>query len=294
MKYKYQKDLLMYSKIKLPLNNSFFLKIINRNSDKMFRRARSNKNVNVEHLVCKCSDGYSMKCLLFSPKVYTDKLNLIIFYHGGGFMVKSSKHHFALARLLSEKLNCKVLLPDYRICPEYSYLRITQDAIDVYDYAINNLNTNKILLMGDSAGGNLAIEVAIHNKTNPKGVLLLYPVIDSSETTKSMQNFSDTVFWDNKQNKKMWEMFLKDTENYIPMPKRGNLQDLKNIYIEVAEFDCLRDEGIAFAHQLQDLHVKVLLTETKGTMHAYDVAYKSDFIRNLNLRRIKWIKEYFK
>ena len=294
MKYKYQKDLQIYSKVKLPLNNSLFLKIINKNSDKMFRRAKANENVNVEHLVCKCSDGYSMKCLLFSPKVHTGKLNLIIFYHGGGFMVKSSKHHFVLARLLSEKLNCGVLLPDYRICPGYSYPRITQDAIEIYNYAINKLNTNKILLMGDSAGGNLAIEVAIHDKTTPKSVLLLYPVIDSSLTSNSMQKFNDTVFWDNKQNKKMWGMFLKDAINYVPLKRRNNLQELKNVYIEIAEFDCLRDEGIAFANQLQDLNVKVLLTKTQGTMHAYDVAYKSDFIRNLNLRRIKWIKEYFK
>lgn len=86
--------------------------------------------------------------------------------------------------------------------------------------------------------------------------MLLYPVTDARQTTESIKEFTDTPLWNTKLNKKMWELYIKNgvaasKREYASPMEATSLTGLPDSYVEITEFDCLRDEGIHYAEALQ-------------------------------------------
>lgn len=92
--------------------------------------------------------------------------------------------------------------------------------------------------------------------------------------TQSMQAFSDTPMWNARLNKKMWQYYLADGQ-YSSPAEEADVSFFPPTYLETAQFDCLHDEGVAFAEKLREQHVPVTLRETVGTMHGHDIVRKS-------------------
>lgn len=303
--YKLDKDLQYYKNIHIPIT-PLSLKFLNFLSDRRFAKAKSNNIIAVTHNTITNRDDYKMKALLFEPaqknsiqrtqdSIYSK--TLIIFYHGGGFTNKIEKHHLEIAKFFVKGLGCKALLPDYRLSPTYTYKTIINDAFDTYKFALENaarlhIDKTSIILIGDSAGGNLCLEVALQKEFSPKGIMLFYPVIDNSLEYDSMKKYTNAPIWNSNLNIQMWEWYLRGVTDYVPVNKRENLQDLQNVYIETAQYDCLNNEGIAFAKKLQKLGVHTTLNQTQKSMHAYDIAYKSDFMKRINKERITTLKSF--
>ena len=147
--------------------------------------------------------------------------------------------------------------------------------------------------MGDSAGGNLTIELTnklIQNKEKiPVSILLLYPVIDDKINTLSKTEFVNTPMWNSKNNEKMWKYYLKD-KKYISPFTFCTLNKFPSTYIEVCEFDPLKDEGVEFANVLKNKGVDVILNETKDTLHGFDISPTS-MTKKAFIERIKFINK---
>lgn len=129
--------------------------------------------------------------------------------------------------------------------------------------------------------------------------MLLYPVTDARQTTESIKEFTDTPLWNSKLNKKMWELYLKNgvaagKREYASPMEATSLKGLPNAYVEITEFDCLRDEGIHHAEALQKNGVEVEVYYTKGTIHGYDIAEKSEIVQESVTRRIEALRRAFK
>lgn len=115
---------------------------------------------------------------------------LVIHIHGGGFVAMSSSSHESYLRKWSNKLEVPVISIDYRLAPENPYPKALDDVWQAYNWILNNaqeefgIELNKIILCGDSAGGNLAIGLTylliMHKKRLPDSLVLAYPVISSS------------------------------------------------------------------------------------------------------------------
>ena len=160
------------------------------------------------------------------------------------------------------------------------------------------IDKNKIGIGGDSAGGNLAASVTIMLKDRkqqlPVGAMLIYPVMDRRMKTESMKRYTDTPVWNAKLSKMMWKAYLKDTNadvKYASPMEAESLSFFPRTYIEVAEYDCLHDEGMDFSDRLQQEGVKVELHEEKGTCHGFEMALKSTILKNAMERRVNWLKE---
>ena len=131
------------------------------------------------------------------------------------------------------------------------------------------IDKDKIAIGGDSAGGNLAACVA-QMALDRKEIslcfqLLVYPVCDHTLSTASMYTFQDTPLWNAPSSKLMWDVYLKgkDRNNlpkYVSSLQRTDLKGLPPTYIETAEFDCLRDEGLLYAQKLNDTNITVSYT----------------------------------
>src|ERR1700692_3502745 len=117
------------------------------------------ENVQIERVNCGPCDGE-----LILP-AGGDASRLIIFYHGGGFSLGSSRTHRVIASNLARAAGSAVLVPDYRLAPENPAPAAHDDAFAVYQWALSQGYTpERVALSGDSVGGNLALATAVRAK----------------------------------------------------------------------------------------------------------------------------------
>lgn len=275
-KYNVSEEFGMYGKLNAPFDKRFFPMaeyVLSYNSKEL----ESDDKLDISTEVISV-DGNDVKLYVYVPKkIETDKI--LLFIHGGGFAYKGYYKHYRMCRRAAIEGKCKVCYVDYRLMPKYMYPAAPNDCFAAYKWIIENkdklgIDVNKIIVGGDSAGGCLSADVAFmaHDEgiVLPRLLLLLYPVLDKRMQTKSMEELADAPVWNREATEKMWEYYLGDKE-YISPGEREDLEWFPKTYIETAEFDCLRDEGILFAKKLEDYGVDVTLNETKGTMHGFDI-----------------------
>lgn len=261
----------------------------------------------VEKIRIPTEDGSYIRAFVISPKGQEDKLPCLIHFHGGGFLIKASGAHCKMAKLYAEKTPCKVIFPDYRLMPRYRFPVAIKDCFATYSYIEANagklgIDKDRIVLTGDSAGANISAAISLMRKDKgldlPKGVMLIYPVVDRTMSTGSMKRFTDTPVWDSGRTVMFWREYLKRSSTepirYAAPMEAVSLGDFPKTYMEVAEFDCLHDEGVAFAERLEEEEIQVDLFETKAACHGYDEAIGSSLVTKAVERRINWLREIFK
>lgn len=275
-KYNISDEFKIHSKLNAPFDKKFFPMaeyVLSYNSHEL----ESDEDVEIKTEII-VVDSEEAKLYVYIPKKYeTDKV--LLFIHGGGFAYKGYYKHYRMCRRAAIDGGCKVVYIDYRLMPKYMYPVAPKDCFCAYKWIIDNskelgIDVEKIIVGGDSAGGCLSCDVTFMAHEEgiilPRLLLLLYPVLDKRMNTKSMHDFFDAPVWNRESTEKMWEYYLGDQE-YISPGERENLEWFPNTYIETAEFDCLRDEGILFAKKLESYNVDVTLNETKGTIHGFDI-----------------------
>lgn len=208
---------------------------------------------------------------------------LAVFYHGGGWCIGSLNGYDGICTVITNKIPSVVLSVDYRLAPENSFPAAFDDCYSALKYAANaasslNAYPDRIVVMGDSAGGNLAAAVSIKSK-NENGPhiafqILVYPATNLLHlATDSYRLFGKGYDLD----REMIEMFRS---NYIPDKKdRGNsyaspalakcLKGLPPTLLIAAEFDPLLDDGKRFAEKLKKAGVAVKYSLYKGVIHGF-------------------------
>ncbi|MEY8420608.1 alpha/beta hydrolase [Oscillospiraceae bacterium 44-5] len=266
----------------------------------------SDDKVTVKRYITPGYENRKLTTFLIEPKKNSDILPCIVFYHGGGLLLKASRAHYQIAKWYAEMANCKVVLTDYRLLPKNKYPVPVEDCYCTYKWILHcadrlEINKDKIIVAGDSAGGNLAAAVTLmlwdRVQISPLGAMLIYPVVDRRMKTDSMKKFTDTPVWDTARTKMFWNAYLGNQGpkqiHYASPIEAKSLEYFPNVYMEVAEFDCLHDEGIAFAERLQAEGVLTELHEVKGACHGYETILKSRIVEESMQRRIRWIQSVF-
>lgn len=301
-KYEFNKDLKCFAWFKPPLNRfavwlaRVFWWIVPKG-----KRLKSIKRTKIK--LQNTYDGGSFKAILFERKQKRQKNKnfsaadkkepCLIYFHGGAFVFDAIWYHFNTVQQYVLRADCKVFFVRYRLAPRYKHPCSENDCLCAVEYVVKNaeklgVDAQRIAVGGDSAGGFLAMrstERAVEsNICKPKLLMLIYPVIDTDTDSCSMREFTDTPVWNSVCNKKMWELFAPSGQVESPADWQG-FADIDFVYVETAEFDCLRDRAVSFAKNLRDMGGNVLLNETKGTMHGYDGVTKSPVARSsLDLR----------
>lgn len=219
-------------------------------------------------------------------RIYTPEGNgpfpMIVYYHGGGWVLNDIDTCDASCRLLAVLTNSIVISVGYRLAPEYKFPIPVYDAYDAFiwtsanSYNLNGLK-NRITVMGDSAGGNLATVVTLLNKelNGPEifSQILLYPVTDLSFSTNSYNEYSTGYGLEKKDMQWFARYYLNDASeltNPLAAPyKAENLSHLPAACVIVAENDVLKDEGIAYGEKLKQFGNQAELHTAKGLIHSY-------------------------
>lgn len=213
-----------------------------------------------------------LNLLLFRPLIKNPKKTLL-YIHGGAFVFKGHKKHFNLCKRYAYEGECNVIFIDYRLAPKYPYPIPLQDCFSTYKWILKNKKDQEIIIGGDSAGALLAIDLMIEIIKNelmkPSALMLIYPLVDPTMSSNSMNEFTSTPMWNSKLNRKMWRLYVKN-QSYISPLEKKEISKFPKTYIETAEFDCLHDEGIILAQKLRQQNIPCIINETSKTMHAFD------------------------
>lgn len=208
-------------------------------------------------------------------------LPTIVMFHGGGFVIGDLDTHDVMARTLAVGCDAVVVSVDYRLAPEHPWPAGIEDAIAATRWAASTLDTlggdGRLAVAGDSAGGNLAAVVAQVMRdegVSLAGQLLVYPVTDPggahpSHTENGTGYFLDldTMLWFDRQ----YVGHLADLDRTDPRlaPYHGELAGLAPAVVVVAEYDPLRDDGLAYARALDAAGVPVEVRAYPGLIHGF-------------------------
>lgn len=294
-KYPIDKELVKFRNLHLP-NNRFIVKAINAYLSTLPKKIDKNLIEYREWIV----DGVKMH--MFTPVSVKNVFSPCLYYiHGGGFVFKATDVQYYYEQRYALNCNCRVVGIDYRLMPEHIWPDATNDCINGFRYISDNaeelkINLEQVVIGGDSAGGLLSLESYLGLKTMdknlPKGLMLIYPVTDHTNSTESVKRFTDTPVWDGKSNKLFWESFLSGKEYVSPL-QRANELDIDNLMIEVEEFDCLHDEGKLLYEKVRENVRNATLIDNKGTFHAFDANYDAMISQKSLKARCVFLNECF-
>ena len=227
-----------------------------------------------------------LKARLFTPAGSTGLLPLLVYFHGGGWVIGSAfTTHDPACRLLCQVANVILLAVDYRLAPEHRYPAALEDAIAAYQWAATHAaelggDPARLALGGDSSGANLAAAAA--NRLGVEGqlealraMLLICPVTDNpvAEYPSRVQNATGyglewpAMLWFHKM---YAEGVPGDDPGAFPIHQQP-LPKLPPTYVVTAEYDTLRDEGIAYAEKLKAAGTEVTHSHAPDMHHNFTV-----------------------
>lgn len=210
-----------------------------------------------------------------------DPLPLILFLHGGGWVLCDLDMYMPLADALATASGVAVLMVDYRLAPEHRFPAALEDSLAALEWLWSHgldhgLDPARIALAGDSAGGNLAAVLArgCRDQGGPplRAQYLLYPVVDLPDPTRypTYSEMGDDYGLSQTDMAYYWSLYAG---NAAPgpdlMPMMAELAGLPPALIHTAQFDVLRSEGEAYAAALDDAGVQVSLKCWPGMIHGF-------------------------
>lgn len=278
---------------------SFALKIMMKKSFKKHKSIMSKVNIPV-------ADG-AIDLFIIKPHGLAANAPCLVYYHGGAFTFGTSPQHLEYAIHYANEARCCVVFVDYRLAPRFAFPVGFDDGYAALLWVLKNaqklnIDTDRIALGGDSAGGALAASVAqkasVEMDIKLCGQMLIYPVTDQSCQTESAKKYTDTPVFNGIANKKMWDVYLKNVDRHNPPPYAspidGLVQNMPKAYIEIAEFDPLHDEGFNYAEKMRINGDEVEIYEIEGGVHGYDLLVPDSEVSKISLaHRCRFLTEIF-
>jgi Esterase/lipase len=304
-KYNLDRELLKYQNMKVALNPSL-LPLVNKFLKIGFYMKKTPDRMKITKKKIPGYRNAMIEIAIFEPERIEKNAPCLIYFHGGAFFLKAATYHKYLISKYASQTPCKVIFVDYRLSPRYPFPISVEDCYAALNWACihaeeSGIDKSRIALGGDSAGGALAAAVT-HMARDRKMCklcfqMLIYPVTDARQNTESIRKYTDTPLWNAKANEIMWKSYLRDGDYhlraYASLMEAVSFEKLPGAYIEVSEFDCLRDEGIQYAEALRHGGCHVELNETVGTIHGFELAEKSEITSICVSRRVEALRKAF-
>jgi len=220
-------------------------------------------------------------------------LPIVVYAHGGGFVFCDLDSHDGLCRNIANLVPAVVVSVDYRLAPEHSWPAAAEDVYAVTCWASDNAaalgaDPGRLVVGGDSAGGNLAAVTAVLARDRggpmPAAQLLLYPVIAADFDTESYRLFGQGYYNPKPALQWYWDCYVpsfEDRAHPYATPLNADLRGLPPAVVVVAGHDPLRDEGLAFGAALEAAGVPTVQLRYEGGIHGFmtmpmlDIAHRA-------------------
>jgi acetyl esterase len=234
----------------------------------------------VEDIEVPARDAGTLRLRVYRPRSNATR-PLLLYFHGGGFVIGSVDTHDPICRYLAAQSGWTVVSVDYRLAPEHRYPAAVHDALDAFDWIWTHTDRlladrGRIAVGGDSAGGTLAAVVAQHARRQGRRLahqVLFYPALDQGGDYSSRLVFRDkflltleSIQWFARH------YYGHDRPEVHPDASPARCTDLEGLapaWIVTAELDPLRDEAAHYAVLLEAAGVKARYRCVKGVIHGF-------------------------
>lgn len=240
------------------------------------------QDVDERELTIDLPEGGQVPAKLYEPQGAGREDGLLVFFHGGGWVVGSLESHAPTLRAAASRAHCRVLAVGYRKAPEHPFPAAFDDARGAYRWALAHadelgVDPARIAVGGDSAGGNLAASVCLHldpNESKPAFAWLIYPLVDADvDRYPSAQHFAKGPLLSRQAIRDM-------IGHYAPSPRAQldprvsvieshALERLPRTYVATAGMDILRDQGERFGDMAREAGVDVEVRRFDDMPHGF-------------------------
>ncbi|MEM7590220.1 MAG: alpha/beta hydrolase [Cyanobacteria bacterium P01_A01_bin.83] len=207
--------------------------------------------------------------------------SLILFFHGGGWVYGNFDTHDRLCRRVARDTGAIVLAVDYRLAPFYKYPTALEDCYDALLWAMDNIASSndleKVIVMGDSAGGNLAAAVSLmardlgHQFISQQ--VLLYPVVSGKLDLASTEKNADAPVLTTSRMQYFVDCYACNQDDvlqsYFSPLLAEDLSNLPPALIITCEYDPLHDQAVRYAERLKESATEVKLIDYSQTIHGF-------------------------
>lgn len=237
--------------------------------------------VDINHRVIPNNTEEGLLVRTYTPQEGTGPYPVIVYYHGGGWVIAGLDTYEPSAAALAERTGAIVMSVAYRQAPEHMFPAAHEDAYAAYQWARHNAaeingNPEQVATVGESAGGNLAVAVALMAKERdlelPEHIVSIYPIADADVQSPTYEKYADAL----PLNRPLMEWFFN---RYYPEWKNedhpwialveADLSGLPPTTIINAEIDPLRSEGGELAEQMRIDGVEVVRETYEGVTHEF-------------------------
>lgn len=296
---------------RIPVAKSLFqVRIVQLIYRRLVQKERSGEgySVKTEFIPSQCSPEGRIRTLIYSSSRLSDEENApcLLLIHGGAFLFPALPYHYRFARMVAKKLACRVIMPMYHLAPDYVPPLQQKEILNTYvsllkDPSRYKIDPERIIVAGDSAGGTLAAALCLMVRDKkirrPLAEALFYPSLDVRLQSDSMKKFPDVPVCNGDSIRAYYKMCQPEKYNekndYRSPLEAASLEGLPETFMETAEFDALHDDGIAYAKRLKEAGINVTLNETKGTVHAFEMAENSSITREALNKRLDFFDSKF-
>ncbi len=220
-----------------------------------------------------------MRARLFDAKATREPGPVLVFYHGGGWVIGDIDSHASLCAEMARMLDVPVVSVDYRLAPEHPWPAAPDDAEAAARWIAGSppelgRTATSLVLSGDSAGGNLTIITALALRDAPAAVpviaqLPIYPAADMSKPYPSYDQFSDGYVLTHDAMVYFNDAYRPDVDHPRGSPLLADMHGMPPAVVLTASLDPIRDQGRAYAGALAAAGVAVVFREAVGTIHGF-------------------------
>ncbi len=228
------------------------------------------------------ADGSEIAARVYTPPQGEGPFPLIVYFHGGGWVIASIDVYDASARALAAGANAVVVSATYRQAPSSTFPAQHEDVNAAYEWIVENsgqfnADADQLAIAGESAGGNLALNVAIHARDaaliQPDHVLSVYPIAGDTMETPSYEAYADAMPLSHDGMSWFFDQVFTDpsqaADPRVDLIERNDFEGLPPVTIINAEIDPLQSEGEILAERLAAAGVEVEQMTFDGVTHEF-------------------------
>ncbi len=201
----------------------------------------------------------------------------VIYLHGGGYVSGFLPSYYMICGTLSEVTGARVVMPDYRLAPDYPFPSALEDSLSIYIWLLENgFDAENIFIAGDSAGGGLALAMTLairdEGRVLPAGLILLSPWTDLTFSGKSHQTKADKAVILHPENLQLWaESYLAFADPRTPhiSPAFADMKNFPPMLIQVGGEEVFLDDARMVTEHAEAVGVDVTLSVYEGMWHVW-------------------------
>ena len=241
------------------------------------KEIKKNCNVEIERFM-------GRKIFIIRPKNEKISQKKILYFHGGSYIAEMSNNHWNFIEQLVLDTGMTVIIPDYPLAPKYTYKDVFKMVKPLYKEILEEVKSNDLILMGDSAGGGLSLalieEMAKENYELPEKTILISPWLDAKLENPQIEKVQKLDKELNKDTLKIAGIAYAGGEenlnNFLVSPINGNLSKLKNLIIFTGSNDILTPDMYKLQEKGKKENVEIKINEYQGAGHIWLITKKAE------------------